>query len=158
MVIIKVILPLRNRHGGVKKKGDCPTGSFCFRPELIVLLAAWLITVGGCGHTSAQTNKQLVRLARLTIDSTQLDSYKALLKEGTETAVRVEPGVITLYAVSEKARPTHFTILEIYADSAAYQAHLKTSHFLKYKNGTKAMVKSLELVETVPLVPGMKIK
>jgi len=27
------------------------------------------------------------------------------------------------------------------------QAHLKTPHFLKYKNGTLKMVKSLELLE-----------
>ena len=52
----------------------------------------------------------------------------------------------------------HFTILEIYADTAAYKAHIQTPHFLKYKTGTKAIVTSLELVDTVPLVPGMKIK
>ena len=66
--------------------------------------------------------------------------------------------MLTLYAVSEKEKPTHFTILEIYADSAAYKAHLLTPHFIKYKTGTKDMVKSLELVETTPLVPDMKIK
>ena len=100
----------------------------------------------------------MVRLAKLVIDSTQLENYKAALKEGIETAVRLEPGVLTLYAVAEKDNPTHITILEIYADANAYKAHLQTSHFIKYKNGTKDMVKSLELIETIPLVPGMKIK
>ena len=38
------------------------------------------------------------------------------------------------------------------------QGHLKTPHFLKYKTTTQGMVKSLELSESVPLVPGMKIK
>jgi 4-carboxymuconolactone decarboxylase len=108
--------------------------------------------------STAQENNQMVRLAKLVIDSTQLDSYKDLLKEGIETSVRVEPGVLTLYAVSEKNDPTHFTILEIYANPEAYQNHIKTPHFLKYKNGTIDMVKSLELVETIPLVPNMKIK
>jgi len=75
-----------------------------------------------------------------------------------EGSVRLEPGVLTLYAVSEKNDPTHITILEIYADTTAYQSHLLTPHFIKYKNGTKDMVRSLELVETVPLVPDMKIK
>jgi 4-carboxymuconolactone decarboxylase len=111
-----------------------------------------------CEKAAAQEKKQIVRLAKLVIDPAQLTSYKALLKEGVETAVRVEPGVITLYAVSEKARPTHFTILEIYADTTAYKAHLQTPHFIKYKTTTKNMIKSLELVETTPLVPGMKIK
>ncbi|MGH2563231.1 MAG: putative quinol monooxygenase [Ginsengibacter sp.] len=100
----------------------------------------------------------MVRLAKLVIDSGQLQRYKAALKEEIETSVRVEPGVLTLYAVSEKDNPTHITILEIYADTAAYQAHLQTPQFIKYKTGTKEMVRSLELVPAIPLVPEMKIK
>lgn len=103
-------------------------------------------------------SKQIVRLAKLVIDSAQLQSYNTLLKEGIETAVKLEPGVLTLYAVAEKKKPTHITILEIYADEEAYKKHIQTPHFLKYKNGTKEMVKALELIDTVPLVPGMKIK
>lgn len=104
------------------------------------------------------TGQRIVRIAKLEIDSAQLESYKTLLKEEIETSIRIEPGVLTLYAVYEKHRPTRVTILEIYADSAAYKAHIQTPHFLKYKNGTIKMVKSLELIETVPLIPEMKIK
>jgi quinol monooxygenase YgiN len=125
---------------------------------LPLILLTGMLAIGCADNAFAQEKKQIVRLAKLVIDPAQLESYKAALKEGAETAVRLEPGVLTLYAVSEKNNPTHFTILEIYADSTAYRAHLQTPHFLKYKNGTKDMVKSLELVETVPLVPGMKIK
>jgi 4-carboxymuconolactone decarboxylase len=103
-------------------------------------------------------NKQIVRLAKLVIDSTQLESYNTFLEEEIETSVNVEPGVLTLYAVAEKNRPTHITILEIYANEDAYKKHIQTPHFIKYKNGTKNMVKSLELIETIPLVPQMKIK
>jgi quinol monooxygenase YgiN len=108
--------------------------------------------------TFAQEGKQMTRLARLVIDSTQLESYRAFLKEEIETSLRVEPGVLTLYAVAEKNQPTHFTILEIYANEEAYKKHIQTPHFLKYKNGTKDMVKSLELIEADPLIPKMKIK
>ena len=72
--------------------------------------------------------------------------------------MKVEPGVITLYAVAEKNRPTHITILEIYADDAAYKKHITTAHFLKYKNSTQDMVKSLELIDAIPLIPEMKMK
>lgn len=106
----------------------------------------------------AQEKNQLVRMAKLIIDSAQLESYKAFLKEEIETSVKLEPGVLTLYAVAEKNKPTHITILEIYANTDAYESHVQTPHFLKYKEGTKAMVKSFELVEAVPLLPGMKIK
>ena len=117
-----------------------------------------MLVVAFCDSASVQDKNQMVRLAKLVIDSAQLENYKAMLKEGIETSVRVEPGVRTLYAVSEKNKPTHITILEIYADTAAYELHIQTPHFMKYKNGTKDMVKSLELVETIPIVPGMKIK
>jgi quinol monooxygenase YgiN len=106
----------------------------------------------------AQEKGQMVRLAKLVIDSAQLKNYKTLLKEEIETSVRVEPGVLTLYAVAEKDDPTHITILEIYADEASYKAHLQTPHFIKYKTGTNGMVKSLQLVEAIPIVPEMKIK
>ena len=110
-------------------------------------------------NSDAQTeNKQMVRLAKLVIDSTQLERYNAFLKEEIETSVKEEPGVLTLYAVAEKEKPAHITILEIYTNVEAYKEHVQTPHFLKYKNGTKDMVKSLELVEATPLISGMKIK
>lgn len=127
-----------------------------FIPLLLILILPLFVS---CSKSIAQMeSKQMVRLAKLVIDSTQLEAYNALLKEEIEASVRLEPGVLTLYAVSEKEHPNHITILEIYADKEAYKSHVLTPHFLKYKNGSKDMVKSLELVETVPLVPGMKIK
>lgn len=111
-----------------------------------------------CNSVFSQEKNQMVRLAKLVIDSSQLENYKALLKEEIEASLRLEPGVLTLYAVSEKNKPTHITILEIYADEIAYKSHVQAPHFIKYKTGTKDMVKSLELVESVPIVPGMKIK
>lgn len=122
------------------------------------IVIAVMLTFVFCKNSSSNNKNQMVRLAKLVIDSAQLETYNALLKEEIEASVRLEPGVLTLYAVAEKNNPTHVTILEIYADTTAYRSHLQTPHFIKYKNGTKDMVKSLELVETVPLVPGLKIK
>ena len=129
---------------------------FRFRWRKICAVVMIIFFLAAC--INGENKNQMVRLAKLEIDPAQLEAYKTMLKEEIETSVKVEPGVITLYAVSEKNRPSHITILEIYADSNAYQAHIKTPHFLKYKNGTTNMVKSLELVETIPLVPDMKIK
>jgi len=117
-----------------------------------------MMVVPSCNTDSVQHRNPMVRLAKLVVDSTHLENYNDLLKEEIEASVRLEPGVLTLYAVAEKKDSTHITILEIYADTVAYQAHLLTPHFIKYKNETKDMVKSLELIEAVPLVPGMKIK
>ena len=100
----------------------------------------------------------LVRLSKITVDPAQLDAYNAFLKEEIEASMRLEPGVLTLYATAEKEAPHKVTILEIYADRSAYESHLQTPHFQKYKQGTLSMVKELELVDVKPLIPGLKIK
>lgn len=101
---------------------------------------------------------KLVRLSKITVDPAQTDAYNAFLKEEIEASMRLEPGVLTLYATAEKDTPNRVTILEIYADQTAYESHLKTPHFLKYKQGTLAMVKELELIDVEPLIPDLKIK
>jgi quinol monooxygenase YgiN len=107
-------------------------------------------------NTSAQGKISVVWIAKIQIDPAQLESYKAALKEHAETAVRVESGVLALYAVADKNDPNHITVFEIYANTTAYKAHLQKAHFKKYKSTTKDMVKSLELVETVPIVLAAK--
>ena len=79
-------------------------------------------------------------------------SYRALLREAIETSIGAEAGVLTLYAVAVKGRPEHIRIVEMYADQTAYEAHVQTPHFLKYKAGTQSMVKSLTLLETDPVL------
>ena len=109
-------------------------------------------------NASAQEKHQFIRIARILVDSLQLDNYKAALKEGVETAVRKEPGVVSLYAVYDKAHPTHVTVFEIYASEDAYRSHIETEHFKKYKATTKNMVKSLELLDAIPIALGAKGK
>ena len=106
---------------------------------------------------SAQSENYL-RIARIVVDSVQLESYKTALKEGMEAAVRLEVGVLNLSAVYEKEHPTHVTVFEIYADLAAYKLHIQTPHFNKYKAAVAGMVKSLELVDVAPIALESKPK
>ena len=99
----------------------------------------------------AQSRELYVRIAKIIVDSSQLQSYKSALKEGLETAIQQEPGVLSMYAVYDQDNPTHITVFETYASKEAYQWHIQTPHFKKYKTGTLSMVKSLELVDVVPI-------
>jgi quinol monooxygenase YgiN len=118
-----------------------------------------IITISSFSTSAFSQNKDLVvRIAKLQIDSAQLESYRGMLKEEIETSVRVEPGVLSLNAVYEKNNPTHVTIMEIYANVDAYRSHLETPHFKKYKSGTVQMVKALELVEATPIALSAKPK
>ncbi|MBO9620919.1 MAG: antibiotic biosynthesis monooxygenase [Niabella sp.] len=113
---------------------------------LIVLLMLFMETTA-----TAQQQNRMIRVAKIEVDSTYLNQYKAAVAEHTRAAVQSEPGVLGLYAMYEKEHPTRVTILEIYASKEAYQEHLKTPHFLKYKTGTLKMVKSLQLIDMDPI-------
>ena len=126
------------------------------KADALLGLAVSVLMLSTFANASAQESKQIVQLAKLEIDPAQLDSYKVGLKEGVETALRVEPGVLSLNAMAEKENPTRITLVEVYADEEAYKSHLQTPHFLKYKTGTKEMVKSLELVRMIPLFQGLE--
>lgn len=108
-------------------------------------------------HTVAQdTHTHYMRIARIVVDSAQLPAYKAALSEGITTAVRTEPGVLSLSAVYDKIHPTHITVFEVYADEEAYKTHIQTAHFLKYKAAVQNMVKSLELIDVAPIALSAK--
>ena len=114
-------------------------------------------SLGGEVHAD-ELQRPYVRVAQIELDAAQLENYKAIAKEQIETAIRVEPGVLTLYAVAEQDNPARVVVFEIYADLEAYRAHIETPHFKKYKAETQDMVKSLKLVDTVPIVLGAKAK
>ena len=105
-----------------------------------------LLTLFSVASLFAQ-NTMKVRIARIVVDSAYLNEYRAALAEHAAIAVKVEPGVLTLHAVYDKEQPTHVTVFEVYASDSAYQAHIKTPHFIAYKTGTLKMVKSLELTD-----------
>ncbi|GGH06614.1 putative quinol monooxygenase [Mucilaginibacter phyllosphaerae] len=114
--------------------------------KLLLSIVVMALVLFAFNNASAQKN-QMVRLAKIQVDPAQLEAYNTALKEQMTTAVRIEPGVLTYYAVADKKDPSRITILEIYADTAAYQAHIITPHFKKYKATVQNMVKSLELVD-----------
>jgi quinol monooxygenase YgiN len=94
----------------------------------------------------------IVRIAELEIDPAQLDGYRAALREEIEASIKMEPGVLVLHAASIADNPAHIRVFEVYADKRAYEAHLTTPHFLRYKALTSTMVRSLHLIEMDPLI------
>ncbi|MBS1607825.1 MAG: antibiotic biosynthesis monooxygenase [Bacteroidetes bacterium] len=127
-----------------------------FQRFLFPVLISATINLLSAGRTVAQNKSNYIRIAKIVVDSAQLDTYKAALKEGVETAVQKEPGVLMLYAVYAKEHPTQVTVFEIYKDEEAYKTHIQTPHFKKYKNTVATMVKSLELTDVAPIA--MKAK
>ena len=106
--------------------------------------------------SAAAQDKRMVRIAKIEVYPAQLKQYNTALKEQMTTAIKMEPGVLTYYAVADKADPSHITILEIYADTAAYRAHTQTLHFKKYKATVQNMVKKLELMDVTLIASANK--
>ena len=103
------------------------------------------------------TTDGIVRLSKIEVYPQYLDEYMNYATEVGEISLRTEPGVLTMYAVGEKENPCRVTILEPYASREAYEQHIASEHFQKYKQGTLHMVKSLVLSDQTPLNPANKL-
>ena len=99
----------------------------------------------------------IVRLSKIEVYPEHLEEYMKYASEVGEVSLRTEPGVLTMYAMSEKDNPCRITILETYASREAYKRHIASPHFRKYKEGTLHMVKSLTLSDQTPVNPANRI-
>ena len=124
--------------------------------QLFVIGAAVLAAAFSGSAEAQPATEQYVQVAHIEIDPVQLEEYRAAVREQITAAIRDEPGVLVLYAVSDKDNPARVTVFEIYRDAAAYQSHLASRHFKKYKAATEKMVKSLTLVKSDPILLGAK--
>ena len=118
------------------------------KPYLITVFTLFFF----CG-VFAQKSVMMVRISEIEIDSNYLEEYMSVLKVESRVSVQLEPGVISIYPMFQKDSPTQVRILEIYASREAYEAHLKTPHFLTYKSTTLKMVKSLKLIDMIAIDP-----
>ena len=103
--------------------------------------------------TAAAQETMIVRLAEIEVYPKHLQEYLKFANEVDRLSVEREPGVVCLFPMQSAEDSTQIRILEIYASEDAYQQHLKTEHFQKYKQGTMHMVKSLKLPTMRPLDP-----
>jgi quinol monooxygenase YgiN len=117
----------------------------------LLALGATVVALAVTPAFAQHSRAPYVRVAEIEIDPVQMEDYKAAVSEQIEAAVRLEPGVLALYAVADLENPARVIVFEMYADVEAYRAHLETEHFKRYKITTNEMVRSLTLRETVPI-------
>ena len=137
-----------------------------------VAFAAALIVFYACGDTQSNTMSQrftnmceklpmqpdgIVRLSKIKVNPAYLEEYMKYAIEVGAISLKTEPGVLTMYAVADKANPADITILETYASQGAYQNHINSEHFRNYKQRTLHMVDSLLLDDVSPLNPDNRL-
>lgn len=112
---------------------------------LLALLTA--IAMAPAVQSQSKVDRMLVRIAEIEIDPRHAAEYLGILKREAAASVKLEPGVVCIFPMTERSQPNHVRLLEIYASQEAYEAHLKSPHFLEYKSSTLPMIKSLRLVD-----------
>lgn len=135
---------------------EFPTYSYIATGEIIGKCRNLDKQPGMCAK-EPMTADGIVRLSKIEVYPQHLDEYMKYATEVGEVSLRTEPGVLTMYAVGEKENPCKITILETYASREAYEKHIASKHFQKYKQGTLHMVKSLVLSDQMPLNPANRI-
>ena len=127
-----------------------------FREMILYKNAQWLLgqAVEKPSAVSRTADGMLFRLAEIEVHPQYLKEYLAAAAEIQKASLAEEPGVVCLFPTQTKEDSCQIRILEIYASQQAYQHHIQTAHFKKYKQGTLHMVKHLKLQDLQPLTPG----
>jgi len=131
---------------GIGKKKQIKTAMM--KQKLFLMLFALVLSA-----TTMAQDSMIVRLAEIEVYPEYLKEYLTFANEVDRLSVEREPGVVCLFPMQSAEDSTQIRILEIYASEEAYQRHIKTEHFQKYKQGTMHMVKSLKLPTMQPLDP-----
>lgn len=118
------------------------------KKQILIAILLCIVFIFSESQSKAQDSNRMYRIAKIKVDTKQLAVYTSLLQEQMTTAIKLEPGVLSYTAVADKKDPTSITILEVYASNEAYQSHILTPHFKKYKDAVKDMVMALELIDT----------
>jgi quinol monooxygenase YgiN len=106
--------------------------------------------------SEASAEELYIRLIKMEIDSTTIGDFSELANSVMLPGIKKEPGLLVMYAVAEKDRPTAISILEVYENLAAYNKHLETIHYLKYKEKSVKAVRSLQLIDVYAICLGSK--
>ena len=123
-----------------------------YREMILHKNAEWLLGLSSDKPTAKKhEDTMLVRIAEIEVHPEYLEAYLTAATEIQQKSLAEEPGVLCLFPNQMKEDSTQIRILEIYASQQAYQHHIQTAHFQKYKQGTLHMVKSLKLQDLTPL-------
>ena len=105
-----------------------------YREMILHKNAEWLLGLSSDKPTAKKhEDTMLVRIAEIEVHPEYLEAYLTAAIEIQQKSLAEEPGVLCLFPNQMKEDSTQIRILEIYASQQAYQHHIQTAHFQKYK-------------------------
>jgi quinol monooxygenase YgiN len=112
--------------------------------------------LGAGQRAGAQDTGPVVIVIELEIVPTELDNFKAVIKENAAAWVREEPGCLEFNVAFDKDNPTHALLFEVYENAEAIAAHQSTSRFKQHMAGAAKRIGSRKVTEMVPFVLNAK--
>jgi len=74
------------------------------------------------------------------IKQDQMDAFLPLMLANAKASLLEEPGCHQFDVCTDPSRPTEVFLYELYSDTAAFEAHKGTPHFLEFDGQTAAMI------------------
>lgn len=97
-----------------------------------------------------QTPDTINNLVIVDVKPEHAQAFRAIVVPEMVQSLKVEEGVLAMYAATEKAKPNRWYFYEIYASQAAYQQHRQTPHFQDYLKRTADMLQGKEPIAITP--------
>ncbi len=97
-----------------------------------------------------QTPETINNLVIVEVKPKWNQKFRDVVVPEMKQSMKVEEGVLAMYALTEKDKPNRWYFYEIYASEQAYQQHRKTPHFLDYLKQTGKMLQDKQSVEITP--------
>lgn len=69
-----------------------------------------------------------------------LEAFLPLMLTNANTSLNEEPGCTQFDVCTDPNQPDEVFLYELYDDEAAFQAHLKSAHFLRFDRETGPMI------------------
>ena len=70
----------------------------------------------------------------------EMTAFRRLIDDNAKASVREEPGCRRFDVLANRKEADHILLYEIYDDRAAFDAHLKTSHFAAFSAASAPLV------------------
>ncbi|OOF44840.1 antibiotic biosynthesis monooxygenase [Rodentibacter rarus] len=102
------------------------------------------------GKKVVQTPEMRTNYVPVEVKPEYNEQFKKIVTAEMAQSLKVEEGVIAMYAATEQENPNKWIFFEIYANDAAYQHHRETPHFQDYLKQTQKMLKEKSYVEIRP--------
>ncbi|OAM26778.1 MULTISPECIES: putative quinol monooxygenase [Eikenella] len=97
-----------------------------------------------------QTARTINNLVIVDVKPEHAHAFKNIVLPEMAQSLKVERGVLAMYAATEQGNPSRWYFYEIYESEAAYQAHRQTPHFQDYLTRTADMAANKEAVAITP--------